>query len=163
MRGLLSSISPAPYAATDPALAPSGDALFAWLRGLTVRTDQGHLEDEDAALLELAGLVVDYSEIDLRLLQAKQIAREIVNRVRTKVGHCTTVVPAADGQLRHDKGIVVAELLTELSLSPDAYEQLKAGASREAVKTLSRLHRFCLKHGMEASIVLTVGVPFYRP
>jgi len=54
-----------------------------------------------------------------------------------------------DNQLRHDKGIVVAELLTELSLSPDAYEELKAGAPREAVKTLSRLHRYCLKHGME--------------
>lgn len=145
------------YIAADPPLAPSADALFTWLQGLTVHTDQGHLEDEDAALLELAGVVVDYSEIDLRLLQAKQIAREIVNRVRTKVGHCTTVVPAADGQLRHDKGIVVTELLMELSLSPDAYEELRAGASRETVKTLSRLHRFCLKHGMEASIVPICG------
>lgn len=145
------------YAATDPPLAPSADALFTWLRGLSVQTDQGNLEDANTALLELAGVVVDYSEIDLHLLQAKQIAREIVNRVRTKVGHCTTVVPAADRQLRHDKGIVVAELLTELSLSPDAYEELKAGASREAVKTLSRLHRYCLKHKMEAHIVPICG------
>jgi len=145
------------YIAAEPPLAPSADALFTWLRGLTVYTDRGHLEDGDAALLELAGVVVDYSEIDLRLLQAKQIAREIVNRVRTKVGHSTTVVPAADGQLRHDKGIVVTELLTELSLSPDAYEELKAGASPEAVKTLSRLHRFCLKHKMAASIVPICG------
>ena len=81
-------------------------------------------------------MVVDYSEIDLHLRQAKQIAREIVNQVRIKVGHCTTVVPTADQPVRHDKGIVVAELLTELSLSPDAYEELKAGASSEAVKTL---------------------------
>jgi hypothetical protein len=145
------------YVAADPPLAPSADALFAWLRGLTVRTDQGNLEDGDAALLELAGVVVDYSEIDLRLLQAKQIAREIVNRVRTKVGHCTTVVPAADGQLRQDKGIVVTELLRELSLSADAYEELKAGASRETVKTLSRLHRFCLKNQLGASIVPICG------
>src|SRR5262249_35732737 len=103
-------------------------------------------------------VVVDYSEIDLHLLQAKQIAREIVNRVRVKVGHCTTVVPAADAQLQRDKGIVVTELLTQLSLSPDAYEELKAGASREAVKTLSRLHRFCVKHNMEASIVPICGL-----
>lgn len=145
------------YIAADPLLAPSADALFTWLRGLTVHTDQGNLEDRDAALLELAGVVVEYSEIDLRLLQAKQIAREIVDRVRIKVGHSTTVVPAADGLLRQDKGIVVTELLTELSLSPDAYEELKAGASRESVKTLSRLHRFCLKHKMDASIVPICG------
>lgn len=80
--------------------------MFTWLQALTVQTDQGQLKDEDAALLELADVVVDYSEIDLRLLQAKQIAREIINRVRNKVGHCTTIVRAADGQLRHDKGIV---------------------------------------------------------
>lgn len=145
------------YVAADPPLAPSADALFTWLGELTVRTDQGNLEDGNAALLELAGVVVDYSEIDLRLLQAKQIAREIVNRVRTKVGHCTTVVPAADGQLRQDKGIVVRELLTELSLSADAYEELKAGASRETVKTLSRLHRFCFKNKLAASIVPICG------
>jgi Cap4, dsDNA endonuclease domain len=145
------------YLTTDPPLAPSAAALFAWLRELTVRTDQGNLENGDAALLELAGVVVDYSEIDLRLLQAKQIAREIVNRVRTKVSHSTTVVPAADVQLRQDKGIVVEELLTELSLSTDAYEELKAGASPETIKTLSRLHRFCLKNKLGDSIVSVCG------
>lgn len=145
------------YAAAIPPLTPSADALFKWLHKLKVHTDQGQLEDADGALLELANLVVDYSEIDLLLRQAKQIAREIVNRVRRKVGHDTTVVPAADGQLRSDKGIVVAELLTELSLSPDAYDALKAGEAQGAVKTLSRLQRFCGKHGMEASIVSICG------
>jgi hypothetical protein len=73
--------------------------------------------------------------------------------VRVKVAHATTVVPTSDEQLRRDKGIVITELLGVLSLSTQGYEELKAGAGRDTVKTLSRLHRFCLKHGMKDSIV----------
>lgn len=141
------------YSATDPKLAPSASDLFAWLRGLKVYTDQGQLESADAALLELANVVVEFSEIDLLQRQAKQIAREIVNRVRVKVAHSTTVVPTSDEQLRQDKGVVIAELLGVLSLSTQAYEQLKAGAGRDTVKTLSRLQRFCMKHAMKDWIV----------
>ena len=112
------------YSATDPKLAPSASDLFGWLRGLKVYTDQGQLADNDAALLELANVVSEFSEIELLQRQAKQIAREIVNRVRVKVAHSTTVVPTSDEQLRLDKGIVVTELLGVLSLSAEAYEQL---------------------------------------
>jgi hypothetical protein len=72
------------YMAANPPLAISPADLFKWLRGLTVHTDQGQLEDPEAALLELANVVVDYSEIDLLQRQSKQIAREIINRVRGK-------------------------------------------------------------------------------
>lgn len=145
------------YMATNPQLATSEAELFTWIRGMQVHTDQGHLEDEDAALLELTDVVVNYSEIDLLQRQAKQIAREIVNEVRRKVAHSTTVVPASDEQLLQDKGIVVVELLNVLSLSAQAYEQLKAGEGRDTIKTLSRLHRFCQKNGMEDHIVGICG------
>lgn len=141
------------YTATDPPLTSSAADLFTWLRGLKVYTDRGHLEDQDAALLELANVVVEYSEIDLLQRQAKQIAREIVSRVRGKAAHSTTVVPTSDEQLRRDKGIVIVELLNVLSLSTQAYEQLKAGEGRDTVKTLSRLQRFCLKNGMDDFLV----------
>lgn len=141
------------YAATVPPLAPSAAVLFAWLRGLKVYTDQGQLEPADANLLELANVVGDYSEIDLRQRQAKQIAREIVSRVRDKVAHCTTVVPTSDEQLRRDKGIVITDLLNVLSLSAQAYEALKAGTGRDTVKTLSRLQRFCANNGMQEHLV----------
>jgi hypothetical protein len=141
------------YAATTPPLASSEADLFIWLRGLTAHTDRGQLEDQDAALLELADVVVNYSEIDLLQRQAKQIAREIVNQVRRKVAYSTTVVPASDEQLRRDKGLVVTEILSVLSLSTEAYEQLRAGQGRDTVKTLSRLQRFCQKHGMNDHLV----------
>jgi hypothetical protein len=127
--------------------------LFTWLRGLAVHTDRGQIEDQDAALLELADVVVTYSEIDLLQRQAKQISRDIISQVRRKVAHSTTVVPASDDQLRRDKGLVVTELLGVLSLSTQAYEQLKAGQGRDTVKTLSRLQRFCEKHGMTDHLV----------
>lgn len=113
------------YAATTPPLAPSEADLFLWLRGLVAHTDRGQLEDLDAALLELADMVVNYSEIDLLQRPAKQIAREIVNQVRRKVAHSTTLVPASDDQLRRDKGLVVTEILSMLSLSTQAYELLR--------------------------------------
>jgi hypothetical protein len=141
------------YAGTVPPLVPSEIALFAWLRGLTVYTDQGHIESADLALLEISDVVFQYSEIELGQRQAKQIARELVGQVRMKVSHRTTVVPAPDDLLRRDKGIVVAELLSVLSLSTQAYEALKAGAGAEIVKTLSRLQRFCKGHGMEGQLV----------
>jgi hypothetical protein len=145
------------YVATDPQFAPSATDLFAWLRGLKVHTDQGQLEDPNAALLELAGLVVDFSEIDLVHRQAKQIAREIVSRVRSKVSHSSTIVPTSDEQLRHEKGIAIADLLGVLSLSAQAYELLKAGEGRDTVKTLSRLQRFCQKYKMNNELEAICG------
>lgn len=141
------------YAATTPLLASSETDLFTWLRSLVVHTDRGHLEDQDAALLELADVVVNYSEIELLQRQAKQIARDIVTQVRRKVAHSTTVVPASDDQLRRDKGLVITEILSVLSLSTQAYEQLKAGQGRDTIKTLSRLQRFCQKHEMTDHLV----------
>ena len=93
-----------------------------WFRGLLIHTDQGMVDDSEAALLELSNVVFNYSEIELVQRQAKQIAREIVSHVRGKVAHSTTVVPASDEQLKRDKGIVVTELLNVLSLSTQAYE-----------------------------------------
>lgn len=51
--------------------------LFLWIRDLIVLIDQGHIESADAALLEIADVVFNYSEIELGQRQAKQIAREI--------------------------------------------------------------------------------------
>ena len=123
------------------------------MRGFTVYTDEGQIQNADAALLEIGDVVVNYSEIELSQRQAKQIARDIVSQVRRKVGYCHTVVPASDELLKYEKGIVITDLLSVLSLSTQAYEALKAGEGADTVKTLSRLQRFCKKHGMEDWIV----------
>lgn len=142
---------------TTQKFMPTAIELFSWLHGVKVYTDQGQLEEPNAALLELADIVKDYSEIDLLLSQSKQIAREIVNQIRAKAAHSTTVVPTSDDKLRRDKGIVVASLLKVLSLSSPAYEQLKSGIGQDTVKTLSRLDRYCRKHGMSEFLVEICG------
>jgi len=151
-RYIFDHIARAYTSGTSPLTSSSND-LFTWLRSLTVHTDQGQLENQDSALLELADVVLNFSEVELLQRQAKQISREIVALVRRRVGHTTTVVPADDQRLQSDKGIVVADLLGVLSLSAQAYEQLKAGTGQDIVKTLSRLERFCKKHGLEKYVV----------
>lgn len=141
------------YVAADPGHASSPSELFQWLRGITVYADQGQIEGSDAALLEIADVIVNYSEIDLTLRQSKQIAREIVGLVRVRVAHSTTVVPVAEQQLQREKGVVVDDLLSVLSLSAQAYEALKAGAGSDTVKTLSRLQRFCTAKGLDEHLV----------
>jgi hypothetical protein len=141
------------YLAATPPLAASSEELFDALKEVRIFTDQGHLENEEAALLELGNVIGDYSEIDLLQRQSKQIAREIIGRVRSKAAYSATVVPASDDQLRQEKGIVIAELLNILSLSAQAYEQLKAGEGQDTVKTLSRLGRYCAKNDMTQHLV----------
>lgn len=145
------------YASADPPLVTSPMELFDWLGSLTLYPDQGKLDDENAALLELGDIVEQFSEINLLQSESKQIARQIVGRVRTKASHSTTKIPADDNQLRGEKGIVVSELLTVLSLSAEGYEALKSGESRETVKTLSRLHRYCRNNGLDDYVVQVCG------
>ena len=145
------------YATAIPPLVASPERLSAWMQGFAVYTDQGQIEADDAALLEIADVVFNYSEIDLSMRQAKQIAREIISLVRRKVFCSNTVVPASDELLKREKGVVVTDLLGVLSLSTQAYEALRAGAAFDTVKTLSRLQRFCKKHGFENLIVQISG------
>ena len=145
------------YAASAPPLLQSASDLYVWLRSLVVNTDQGQIASADAALFEIADVVFEYSEIELGQRQAKQIAREIIDQVRRKVAHTTTVVPVSDAQLRRNKGIVVTELLRVLSLSTDAYDALRDGIGTDTVKTLSRLQRFCERHNMGHQIVTVSG------
>jgi hypothetical protein len=134
-------------------LVDTAETLHLWLGELRVFTDQGNLESSEAALLELADVIVEFSEIDLLQRQSKQIAREVVSLVRRKVAHTTTLVPAAEDTLRQDKGLVISDILKTLSLSSQAYEQLKKGDSADAVKTLSRLQRYCEKHQWSGHLV----------
>lgn len=130
----------------------AGD-LYLWIRELRLLTDQGNLESPEAALLELADVIVEFSEIDLLQRQSKQIAREVVSQVRRRVAHTTTLVPASDDTLRLEKGVVIEDILGMLSLSSQAYEQLREGDPTDAVKTLSRLQRYCQKHNLTEHLV----------
>jgi hypothetical protein len=131
------------YLAGKSPLAPSADALFERVRAISLWLDEGHLDDESVTIRELVDLIHTYSEIDLSYPQSKNIAREIINKVRLKAHHDKTLIPATEEQLRTEKGIVVTELLGLLSLSTDGYNALRRGDAPADIKTLSRLQRYC--------------------
>lgn len=142
------------YMGANPKIATTDEQLYDRVRSLVISTDQGTVDGGDEhGIREIADIVDLYSEIELSIKQTKQIAREIINLVRRKVSHTTTLVPASDDVLRNDKGIVVENLLPILSLSHRAFKQLKAGSGRDTVKSLSRLQRYCREHGLDKQIV----------
>lgn len=99
------------YLAGKKPLALSHDVLFEQLRSISLWLDEPHLDDENFAVTELVDLIEQYSEINLVYAQPKNIAREVINKVRLKAHHDKTSIPATEAQLRRDKGIVVTELL----------------------------------------------------
>lgn len=137
-------------------LAPSREILFHRLRSVLLFLDEPHLDDENVALTELVDLIEKYSEINLVYAQSKNIARELIGTVRLKAHHDKTIVPATEDQLRRDKGIVLNELLGLLSLSADAYEELRNGRASVDLKTLSRIQRYCERVGAPNELTAVV-------
>jgi hypothetical protein len=137
------------YLEAEEPLAASADELFAWMRRIELHKDQGNITNETIALIEIGVQVEEFSEIPLLQQESLQIARQIVGRVRAKATHKTTTIPSTDAVLRSEKGIIVDDLLKVLSLSQAGYDALKRGESRDTVKTLSRLQRYCRDHDLE--------------
>ena len=141
------------YMTVEEPLTQSADDLFLWMRGITIFKDQGNITNDTMALLEIGMLVEEFSEIPLLQRESLMIARQIVGRVRTKATYKATVIPASEATLRADKGIQVDDILKELSLSQAGYAALKRGVSRDTVKTLSRLQRWCQENDFEHVVV----------
>jgi hypothetical protein len=147
-RAAFEHIARAYVAAAEP-LTGSADELFAWMRGITIYQDQGNITNETIALIEIGMQVEEFSEIPLLQRESLLIARQIVSRVRAKATYKATAVPVPDATLRAEKGIIVDDLLKVLSLSQAGYEALKRGESKDTVKTLSRVQRYCREHQLE--------------
>lgn len=134
------------YVEASPPLVATASDLFSRLKSLRIATEQGSLKPE-SALNDICNRVFEYSEIDLQMSDQKQIARQLVQLVRTKATDTSVKPPAGDAVLRARKGVVISELLGVLSLSHEGYTALRDGGSKDLVKTLSRLQRYCRKAG----------------
>lgn len=138
------------YLAGRKRLAPSPAVLFDRIRSIRLFPDEPHLDDERIAIAELVDLIEEFSEINLAHVQARKIAKGVVEKVRQKAHFDRTSVPATENTLRHEKGIDVAELLGVLSLSTEGYEALRQGRSAVDVKQLSRIQRYCERIGAQS-------------
>ena len=77
---------------------------------------------------------------------------DLVTIVRSRSHVVLNSLPANVDELRATKGLVVTDVLKLLSLSEEGFRLLKEGAG-DAVRTLSRLHRFCQKRSIPDSLI----------
>jgi len=126
---------------------PGADAesIFNFIKIIKLRPEAARLQKtaEDYRS-ELSTLIFKFSEIDLTTSQAGAICQELLELVREKSNLVipSTGLPSSEEELRKRKGIQVSDLLPLLSLSSDAYVELRRTGA-PVVKTLSRLQRIC--------------------
>jgi hypothetical protein len=125
----------------------SAESLFAFLSKLRVEEAIGNAQDLDGVKALLASRIFDSSEVDLAMSEARKIGGELVSKVRSRSHLVLTILPKTTEDLRQLKGLVVDDVLRELSLSIEEYRSLRQ-EGRTAVRTLSRLHRLCKRTGI---------------
>ena len=128
------------------------DELLVFLTRLVVQDGIGKLEDLNGCRLEIAARILDASEVDLKVSEARKIGEDLVSAVRERSHHTLASLPATPEELRASKGLIIDNVLRLLSLSQEGYRELKSGG-RTAVRTLSRLQRLCARSGVPAHLI----------
>jgi Cap4 dsDNA endonuclease len=116
------------------------ESLFTFLRKLEVQDALGVVKDLADTRVLIASRISDLSEIDLKQSEAKKIGADLVSAVRVRSQKKLKALPQDVEELRREKGLVIDDILSLLSLSVEGYRQLKA-TGRESVRALSRLQR----------------------
>ena len=128
--------------------------LFNFLRVFRWEPALGNVEDLQACRAMIADRMMEVSEVDVLHSETRQMTLALVATVRKK-SHHTAKTPIDDDVLRSTKAVALPELLNLLSLSPDGYRALKQ-TGRHAVRTLSRLHRWCQTLGWPEQVIPNV-------
>ncbi len=100
----------------------------------------------------IATRILDASEVDLSVSEAKKIGAELVASVRDRSHAVLEVLPSTLDELREVKGLVIDDVLRLLSLSLQGYQQLQVGG-QEAVLAVSRLHRLCKANNVPEKMI----------
>jgi hypothetical protein len=126
--------------------------LFSFFQRLHIEKGVGTVDSIDDAKLIIVDRILDASEVKLEWSEGRKMGNDLVAMVRSR-SHCVlSTLPPSSNELRALKGLTISDVLKLLSLSEDGFRLLSEGAG-EAVKTLSRLHRYCQKHGIQESLI----------
>lgn len=110
-------------------------------------------EDNLSILLLMMGeSILEFSEVNLSISEARAIGNQLVGVVRVKSHLKLDPLPPAEEDIRKGKAVVVDEVLNLLSLSPEGFHLLKLG-ERDAARTLSRLQRTCRRSGIDENLI----------
>ena len=128
------------------------ESLFEFLSRLHVREGVGTVRDLPGCRILIANRILEASEVDLRISEAKKIGADLVAAARQRSHVTLQTLPPTAEDLRVAKGLVIDNVLRLLSLSTEGYRQLKAGG-RQSVLALSRLHRLCRRNDVPEALV----------
>lgn len=141
------------HSQTHPTLTRA--ELLRILQCLVVVPARGNPDDGETQLFDLGGRIAEISEVDIFTHQAARMGRDVLDLVRARSG--VKIEPLPPGftatSLTAQKGIVVDDLLSLISLSPEGYRTLQTAKDPAALRALSRLHRFCAKNAIGADLI----------
>ncbi len=130
------------------------DRIFEFLKILHIESEVGSTAELDLNYFKIAKRILNLSEIDLKISEAISIGQELVDVVRRKSHMTINSIPVAEDLLRATKGVTEDDVLEVLTLSPDAYRELKKNGGDKALLTLSRLHRLCRRSGVSETLIM---------
>jgi hypothetical protein len=136
-------------------LAPPSTAsdIHERLVRLKFEAGQRFLDPHDQTFKALAREeIFRYSEVDLEYNDAERIIRDLLALVERK-SLKKVVAQATAEDLDDIAGIGIADLLGILSISKDAYDELRMGGDSKAVRNASILHRKLEKAGASLGMI----------
>ncbi len=116
------------------------------LSKIKFETDVQHLKNGDDNFEPLArDKIYEYSEIDLDYIECKEILMKLLDLVERKSSGVITELTRAT--IEKYAGISIDDLLSILSISKDAYNNLIKGGDSKAIKSVSIIQRTLLESG----------------
>jgi Cap4 dsDNA endonuclease len=106
---------------------------------------------EDAKLI-IIDRIFKASEVDLHWSEGRRMGSDLVTIVRSRSHRVLDDLPSTADELRVMKALSIKDVLKLLSLSEEGFRLLTEGAG-DAVRTLSRLHRFCQRRGIPEKLI----------
>lgn len=129
----------------------TSDTLYKFLCIFRLEAALGTTDDLKACRAMIADRMVEVSEVEVQYSETRHMTIALVSMVRKK-SHHKARAPADPDALRKTKAVTLPELLSLLSLSPEGYRELRE-TGRDAVRTLSRLHRWCKSLGFPEDVI----------
>jgi hypothetical protein len=128
------------------------ECFFDFLKKLRSELGIGSTKSVDDAKLVIVDRIVKASEVKLEWSEGRKMGTDLVTIVRSRSHLVLNSLPLTAEELRSLKGLAVTDVLKLLSLSEEGFRLLKEGAG-DAVRTLSRLHRFCQKRSIPEDLI----------
>jgi len=130
----------------------SSDAIKERLSKLKFETDVQHLKNDDGNFEPAArDKIYKFSEVDLEYTDSKEILMKLLELVERKSSGVISELTSES--IEEFAGISIDDLLSILSISKDAYENLLKGGDSKAIKSASIIQRTLFAAGAGAEEV----------